>query len=44
MTRILVAVDGSPFAQEAVRHAAALVLNGLRATVVLAQVPAPLPA
>ena len=38
MTRILVAVDGSPVAQEAVRHAAALVLNGLRATVVLAQV------
>lgn len=38
MTRILVAVDGSPSALEAVRHAVGLVSGGLRATVVLAQV------
>lgn len=38
MTRILVAVDGSDFALEAVRHTVALARSGLRATVVLAQV------
>lgn len=38
MTRILVAVDGSPSSLEAVRHAVGLVRSGLRATVVLAQV------
>lgn len=38
MTRILVAVDGSPTALEAVRHSIGLVRSGLRGTVVLAQV------
>ena len=38
MTRILVAVDGSPYALEAVRHTVALARSGLRATVVLALV------
>jgi len=38
MTRMLVAVDGSPYALEAVRHSIALAHRGLRVTVVLAQV------
>lgn len=38
MTRILIAVDGSPSSLDAVRYGMGLVRSGLRATLVLAQV------
>jgi len=39
--KILVPVDGSPLSLEAVRHAIALVKQGLRAELVLANVQLP---